>query len=303
MDEYIISVKGLNKQINKKSILKDVSFSIKKGQITGLLGPNGSGKTTMIRLLNGVIDESSGEIQVLGKTPKEDGAYIRSQSGIVTESTNLYHEMTAWDNLMFFSTLYGIDDKERAKQLLIDFEMWEHRDELIGSFSTGMKKRVSLAKALLHRPQLLFLDEPTNGLDPEGIQMVLGYLKKLNQREKITIVICSHVLHQLEDICDAFVFIKNGELIESGTRRELEEKYLKEVIVRVETGAEPSKGTYNGFVYEKVDEHVLQFHLSSKNDITPLLKQLTSESWVHGCEIVNRHLDALYFEIGGDKHE
>ena len=120
---------------------------------------------------------------------------------------------------MFFSKIYGVSDSKRSEELLKAFGMWKHKDSTISTFSTGMKKRVSLAKALLQKPRLLFLDEPTNGLDPEGIHLVLDYVKQLCERERVTVIICSHVLQQLEGICDEYLFIKNGVLMESGRRR------------------------------------------------------------------------------------
>ncbi|MDQ0198327.1 ABC transporter ATP-binding protein [Neobacillus ginsengisoli] len=300
----IIEAVHVNKNFNGRSILSDVSFSIKEGSINGLLGPNGAGKTTMIRLLNGVINPNSGTMKVMGYDPKSEGDEIRKRAGIVTESAALYHDMSAWDNLVFFSKIYNAYDPKRISYLLDQFGMNDKKDQLIGTFSTGMKKRITLAKALLHKPSLLFLDEPTNGLDPEGINDVIHYLSRVNAEEKVTIVICSHVLHQLETICDSFLFLKNGRIIEEGTRSELEDKYLKEIKLLVETGLKPeNRQTYMGHVYERKEADQLEFTLGSKEDITPLLSGILNESWVHSCEITNRSLEALYFKIRGEDHE
>lgn len=300
---YVVEVKKLSKSFKKKQIINEISFTIEEGSIVGLLGPNGSGKTTIIRLLNGVINATAGEIRVLGYDPQKDGKEIRKNAGIVTESTSLYHEMTAWENLMFFAELYEVKGIERIEYLLKEFGMWEHRDELVGSFSTGMKKRISLAKALLHQPKILFLDEPTNGLDPEGIQFVLHLLKKINEEENITIIICSHVLQQLETICDSFVFIKNGHVLESGKRRELERKYITQVAVEIETGLIPKEEMFKGYSYERTGEETLVFFLQDKHDISALLTEILQESWVHHCQITNNSLDNLYFAVGGERHE
>lgn len=295
----IIRVKGLSKKINEKSILRDIEFEIAEGEITGLLGSNGSGKTTMIRLLNGVIDCTEGTVEVFGLDPNLDGEEVRKQCGIVTESTNLYHEMTPWENLMFFSTLYGIDDNERAEELLRRFGMWSHKDEVLGSFSTGMKKRVALAKALLHRPKILYLDEPTNGLDPEGIQMVLTYLKELNKEENVTIIICSHVLHQLDQFCDSYIFLNNGNMIEQGRKQEIEERHIKHISLVVQTGLKVEGDSFGGYSCQRISENELRFELKSRRDITPLLSQILYHSWVHSCYVTNDSLDSLYFAVGG----
>jgi ABC-2 type transport system ATP-binding protein len=296
----IIEVNQVSKHFSNREILKDVSFEIKEGSINGLLGPNGAGKTTIIRLLNGVIDATGGKMKVLGFDPTKQGNEIRKKSGIVTESASLYHDMTAWDNLAFFAKIYNAYDSIRIDYLLEQFDMLEHKDKQVGSFSTGMKKRISLAKALLHKPSLLFLDEPTNGLDPEGINDVMHYLKKVNQEEKVTILICSHVLHQLETVCDSYLFLNNGRIIEKGGKGELEDKYLSEIKLLIETGLKPVEGNrFKGYTYVRRASDRLEFTLKSKEEITPLLKTILNETWVHNCEIINRSLEALYFKIRG----
>jgi ABC-2 type transport system ATP-binding protein len=298
----IIEVDRVTKQFNDTVILKDVSFKIEEGSINGLLGPNGAGKTTIIRLLNGVIEASSGSMKVMSFDPKIQGNEVRKRAGIVTESASLYHDMTAWDNLVFFSKVYGKFDSKRITDLLQQFDMLAFKDQQVGSFSTGMKKRISLAKALLHNPKLLFLDEPTNGLDPEGINEVIHYLRKVNQEEGVTILICSHVLHQLETICDSYLFLNKGRIVEKGTKKQLEDKYLMNVELVVETGLTPlNSHSYKGYTYSRKGPAQLEFKLSSKEEITPLLAHILSESWVHNCEITNRSLEALYFHIRGEK--
>lgn len=303
MSNTIIDVKDVQKQINGHSILSNVSFSVRAGSITGLLGPNGAGKTTIIRLLNGVIDVSGGTIAVLGNNPKTEGNEIRKRSGIVTESASLYHDMSPWDNLVFFANIYGVQDILRITNLLEQFDLLEVKDKLVGTFSTGMKKRVSLAKALLHHPELLFLDEPTNGLDPDGINSVIYYLNKVNKEENVTILICSHVLHQLENICDSYLFLKEGRIIEKGTKNELEEKYLDSIRLLVETGLNGEGNVFMGHRYVRKGPHQLEFYLSSKNEIAPLLRGILKETWIHSSEITNRSLESLYFKITGEPHE
>ncbi|MDR4946151.1 ABC transporter ATP-binding protein [Neobacillus cucumis] len=300
----IIEAFHVEKEFNGHSILKDVSFTIEEGTINGLLGPNGAGKTTLIRLLNGVIDATSGTMNVINYDPKIQGDKIRNMAGIVTESAALYHDMSAWDNLVFFAKIYNAYDPKRIRYLLKQFEMYEKKDHLVGTFSTGMKKRISLAKALIHKPKLLFLDEPTNGLDPEGINDVIELLKRINEEEGVTILICSHVLHQLETICDSFLFLKEGRLIEQGTRSELEEKYLTEIKLLVETGLQPSNlQVYKGYPYIRVSSTQLEFTLDTKGQISPLLKEILNESWIYSSEITNRGLETLYFKIRGGDHE
>ncbi|PLS18006.1 ABC transporter ATP-binding protein [Bacillus sp. M6-12] len=300
----IIEVENVQKEFNSKPILRDISFTIKEGSINGLLGPNGAGKTTIIRLLNGVIDATSGNMRVMRLDPRKDGDEIRKRVGIVTESASLYHDMSAWDNLVFYSKIYDAYDPKRITHLLEQFDMLPFKDQAVGLFSTGMKKRISLAKALLHKPEILFLDEPTNGLDPEGISSVIHYLRKVNEEENVTILICSHVLHQLEDLCDSYLFLKDGRIIENGLLHDLEDKYLTDIRLLVETGLRPKDHShYNGFAYEVKGTDKLEFLLASKEEIAPLLRQILNESWIHSSEITNRSLESIYFKIRGNGDE
>lgn len=294
-----IQVDGLYKSFGQQKVLENVNFSVKKGEIVGLLGPNGSGKTTFIRILNGVIKPENGLISLNGMDPATDGDAIRKISGIVTESAGLYHQMSGTENLELFAELYGVTDENRVTELLDLFDLTEHRDKPVGKYSTGMKKRLALAKALLHKPEILFLDEPTNGLDPDGIQMVLSYLKKYNQETGTTMIICSHVLHQLETICDSFAFLENRTIVEQGTLVELEDKYVQNVIVKVNTTFVPHSENSSGFPCSVVGESMVVFDLPSKNDIPQLLNSLLKTDPVYSVTITNNDLQSIYFKVRG----
>jgi len=298
-----MEVQHIKKSFDKQQVLKDVSFIVQEGQTVGLLGPNGSGKTTIIRLLNGVILPDGGMMRVGEWDPVQDGEEIRKVSGILTEGAGLYYEMSGIDNINFFAKLYRSHDKKRIHQLFEEFQLLEHQHKKVGTYSTGMKKRLGMIKALLHRPLILFLDEPTNGLDPEGIQMVMNYIKRLNEQEGTTVMLCSHILSQMETVCNQYLFLEDGTILESGTKQELEEKYIKHVVLKIETGLSLQDETYMGYHVERIDAKTLRFHLPQKEDITGLIKQLTQETWVHHVEIENRDLESLYFQIRGNVHE
>ena len=300
----MITVTNVHKRFGSQSVLSGMNFSVEKGSIVGLLGPNGSGKTTMIRLLNGVIQPEQGTMEINGFSPTTEGNMIRQMSGIVTEGAGLYHEMSGTDNLLFFSEIYGVrKGRERVDELLKEFDLYDHRRKQVGTYSTGMKKRLALAKALLHKPKILFLDEPTNGLDPDGIRDVLGYLARLNKNEQTTIVICSHVLQQLEDICHSYVFMEGGRVLAAGTRQQLEDDFLTDVMLRVETGLKLNDTSYFGHPVERISETSLLFTLSSKGEISPLLREILKETWIHSTIIENGSLESIYFEVGRRNHE
>lgn len=160
-----------------------------------------------------------------------------------------------------------------------------------------MKKRLAIAKALLHEPKLLFLDEPTNGLDPDGIRDMIGYLRKLNEEQGTTILICSHVLHQLEDVCSSYLFIDQGRLIEKGTLEELERKYAGKIVIHVKTGLRAGSSELSGYQVREAGEQLLEFHLQDEQAISDLLRLMLRISWVHEVQIMNRSLESIYFEV------
>lgn len=300
----MITVEGIRKSFQQQIVLDQMNFAVKQGDIVGLLGPNGSGKTTMIRLLNGVIFPDSGRMSVGGYDPVHEGNPIRQMSGIVTEGAGFYHEMSGLQNLKFFAEIYSVPLPEaRIKDLLERFGLAEHQDKAVGQYSTGMKKRLGLAKALLHQPSILFLDEPTNGLDPEGIQSVLEFLKELNQEQGTTILLCSHVLHQMERVCDQYVFMSKGQVIAQGTQRELEQRYLGTIKLKVETNLHIVGQKYQGYSVERLNDHELLFTLGSREEIPTLLQKILSEASVFETKITNRDLESLYFQVRGKTNE
>jgi ABC-2 type transport system ATP-binding protein len=303
MAQNIIELKSVSKKFADQLVLADVSMTVKEGEIVGLLGPNGSGKTTMIRLMNGVIKPTSGELSVNGMNPQHDGEELRKNCGILTENAGLYHEMSGIDNLIFFAKLYGHYDKIQIANLLDEFELAEHKHKKVGTYSTGMKRRLGIIKAILHKPRILFLDEPTNGLDPEGIKLVLKFIKELNEREGTTIFLCSHILHQLENICEHYLFLNDGKIIESGTLTELQTKHASQIQLKVVTNLEPEEHHWAGYPVLKKGKNTLQFTLPSRDHISPLLEQIIRKSWIHHVEIENYDLESIYFRVRGGQDE
>ncbi|MFV8827373.1 ABC transporter ATP-binding protein [Alkalihalobacterium sp. APHAB7] len=297
----MIVVKQINKSFGTHKVIEDISFYIKKGQIVGLIGPNGSGKTTLIRLMNGIIGTNGGVIQINGFSPNENGDDVRSFCGTMTENAGLYEEMTGRDNLNFFASLYLNVDLERIEKLIHLFHLEPFIDRKVGTYSTGMKKRIGLAKVLLHHPKVLFLDEPTNGLDPDGIRLVLSYLKQLNQEENTTIVICSHVLEQLETVCDRYIFIEEGKKIEEGTKQELEEKYLHEIQLKI-TGDFPLSLLTDLHISITKEVDGIKLSLPDLDTVSNVLKQITDRGKLYSAEILNNNLEALYFTIRRSNH-
>jgi ABC-2 type transport system ATP-binding protein len=297
MSDPMIEIDGVAKRFGARTVLDGLSFTVGRGEIVGLLGPNGSGKTTTIRLITGVMEADGGSIRVDGLDPKAGGDAVRARSGILTESAGFYLHMTGLENLRLFADLYGVTERQRPQELLEEFGLGQGADRKVGTYSTGMKKRLGLAKALLHRPPILFLDEPTNGLDPEGIRMVLSYIVRLGARDGTTILICSHLLQQLETVCHRYLFLGNGRLIEAGTLPELEAKYGGEVVLRVETDLTPAGETFGGFAVRRRGEGLLEVTLPDRNAVPTLLRAILAEASVWGAQVTNRDLESIYFRI------
>ncbi len=223
----VINLNQVSFQYSKGFALRDVSFRMQKGEIFALLGPNGAGKTTTIRLVNGLLNASSGSMSVLGCDPYKDGITVRRKTGVLTETPALYERLTAVENLTFFGKLNGMsttDLHNRIQELLDYFELSEHANQRVGTYSRGMRQRLAIARALLHHPELLFLDEPTSNLDPEIARQVQDLILKVKREEGCSVVICTHRLYEAEQVCDHAAIMHEGRLLAEGTLQELREK-------------------------------------------------------------------------------
>lgn len=304
MGRSFITAAHVVKRFDKRNVIDDLSFTIQQGEITGLLGPNGSGKTTMVRLLNGVLRPNAGDISVAGRNPVDQGAEVRRMSGVLTESVDFYRHLSGLDNLRFYARLYGLTSSSRPAELLDVFGLGPHQDKKVGTYSTGMRKRLGLARALLHDPQILFLDEPTNGLDPEGTQAVLDIIKRLNREKGTTVLICSHLLNQMEAVCDRYLFINEGRLIEQGRLAELEQRHRGTITIAVETDIEMAAGERIHGDHKVVSVGAGRLgphrvHLTAENtaEIPALLRALTQQGAVYSVRVLEQDLESLYFRI------
>lgn len=223
-----INVSDLKKSYDgQTNVLNNISLSIPKGEIFGFLGPNGSGKTTTVRILNGILSATSGCTEILGKSVKEHNLELHRLCGVMTESSFCYENLTAEQNLLFFGRMHGMEEKllvERTEFLLKRLELSDVRNKKVKALSTGMRKRVSLAIALIHNPEILFLDEPTSGLDPENALNVSKLIKELAEENEVTVFLCTHQLKYAEDLCTLYGFINEGSILGFGTFDELASK-------------------------------------------------------------------------------
>jgi len=219
----MITVKNLTREFETVTAVKDISFSVNESEIFAFLGPNGAGKTTTLRMLSTLIGPTSGTIRIDGRDPKTDGAYIRSVIGLLTESPGLYEKVSAYANLDYFSGFYDMPDDKRygnIEKYLKMFSLWDRKDDPAGTYSKGMKQKLALCRALIHEPKILFLDEPTAGLDPASAHMVRNFIDSLKE-EKITVFLCTHNLAEASSLSDRVCFIKQ-KIIKTATLGELQ---------------------------------------------------------------------------------
>lgn len=220
----VIDCQHVSFKYNGVHALKDFSFNVNRGEVVVLLGPNGAGKTTSIRVLNGLLTPESGSINVLGMDPRQNGAQIRARTGVLTETPALYERLTARQNLTFFGSLSGLSKsevEESSKRLLDVFKLQQQSQDRVETFSKGMKQRLALVRALLHDPELLFLDEPTSDLDPEAAKQVQDLILEISGHDNRSVVLCTHRLYEAEKLCDRVAIMKNGHVAAAGTLDEL----------------------------------------------------------------------------------
>ena len=220
----IIEVKGLVKRFGDFTAVDDISFDVEKGEIFAFLGPNGAGKSTTIKMLTTLLHPTSGSITFDGHSPVKNPEAVRRSFGIVFQDPSLDDELTAKENMEFHGVLYGVPAKlrrERIEQLMKFVELWDRRDSLVKEFSGGMKRRLEIARGLLHHPKVIFLDEPTLGLDPQTRNHMWSYLQELNKTEGITVFFTTHYMEEAARIAQRIAIIDHGTIVASGSAGEL----------------------------------------------------------------------------------
>lgn len=219
----MIEVQGIEKRHGKVQALKGVSFKISAGEFYGLLGPNGAGKTTTISILSTIMKPDAGHVTINGIDLFREPASCKQMIGVVPQEIALYAQLTAWENLMFWGGLYNVKGpelKKKAEETLDLFGLYERRNDKVAAYSGGMKRRVNIASALMHSPGILFMDEPTVGIDPQSRNLIFEVIHQLHQ-EGMTVVYTTHYMDEAERLCNRIGIIDNGEIIAQGTLDEL----------------------------------------------------------------------------------
>ncbi|TFF84835.1 ABC transporter ATP-binding protein [Candidatus Thorarchaeota archaeon] len=251
--DVVIRTEGLTKIFEKGKkrevvALDKVDLEIRRGEVFGLLGPNGAGKTTLIRLLVGLLTPTEGRASVLDRDVVREIEYIRERVALLPQEAGIYDRLTAMENLVYYGGLYGIPEdelNERAELLLQTVGLHEKRDYQVKGFSGGMKRKVLVARALIIEPEIIFLDEPTTGIDTIGARIVRNLLKKLSKEDQLTIILTTHDLNEVSELCDRVGILNEGELVAIGKPSELEEKFLAANLEEVFTGLVTGEGVYS----------------------------------------------------------
>jgi ABC-2 type transport system ATP-binding protein len=269
----MINTNGLTRRFGDVTAVEDLHLEVEKGEVFGFLGPNGAGKTTTIRMLAALIAPTSGEATVAGLRIGQENQEIRQHVGVLTETPGLYKRLSAIDNLLFFAKLYGVSEPQKqAERYLQLFELWDRRDDLAGTLSKGMRQKLAIARAMLHKPQILFLDEPTAGLDPEAAKVVRNLIETLRTRER-TIFLCTHNLDEAERLCDRVALFKT-KLVTVGKPQELKERmYGRKTVIHLADSAHGIEESVNLPFVKKIErvDNTLIVSLSNPAEENPLL--------------------------------
>jgi ABC-2 type transport system ATP-binding protein len=300
--ETLLEVKNLKKIYDKKQALIDVTFSVKEGSIFGLLGPNGAGKSTTMKILTGIVKADEGTATLLGKDLSKEHDLVSHNIGYVPQEITLYDKLSAYDNLLFFGQIYGVTGnelKKRIDEVLVQTGLTERANDQIKTFSGGMKRRINIAAALLHRPKLLILDEPTVGIDPQSRNHIFEMIRKLNA-QGVSIIYSTHYMEEVEALCDEIAIMDQGKVMAKGPLGELLEQFGKNTIYVEANGMDqPPQDLLISKIYKEGSGWVLETENIEKV-MSNLLKLAVENQWdVKQLEIVRPSLESTFLKVTG----
>lgn len=292
-----ITLKTLSKTYpDGKRAVDSVSLHLDQGEIFGFLGPNGAGKTTTVKLLNGMLTPTGGHISVFGTDPTQNPERIHAISGVVTEHAQMYDHLTGLQNLIFFGSVFGLsaaESKRRGKDLMERLQLSDAMDKRLSAYSTGMRQRLSLARALMHEPKVLFLDEPTSGLDPQSAQSVHAMIRALSREKGTTVFLCTHQLRYAQEICTRYGLMDSGRLLADGTLDALRLQIRPEIRVKI-----TAKNIPNHLPFQKTGESTWETSVKAEEEIPTLVQQaVTAGARLYGVLAERPSLEDIYFAL------
>lgn len=273
----------------------NVSFALKQGEVFGFLGPNGAGKTTTIKLLCGMLAPSKGSCEVFGFDPSQHPEQLHQLSGVITENARMYDHLSGIENLIFYGTIYGMDPldcEQRANILLERLALVDAGGRKLSTYSTGMRQRLSLARAMIHRPKILFLDEPTSGLDPESAQNVNSLIRELASAGT-TIFLCTHQLRYAQEICTTYGLINKGSLLAIGNIEKLRAMVSSGVNLHIKASHMP-----NTMEYSKTGDNTYEMKVHSEEEIPLIVKGIVEAGGnIYHISAHQLSLEEIYFSL------
>ncbi|MGE6632094.1 ABC transporter ATP-binding protein [Bacillus sp. NPDC077027] len=303
MDPVILKIEGTDKKIGNKAILTNISMDIRQGEIVGLLGPNGSGKTTLIKLIVGLMKKSKGSIIINGFSQDKHFKKAMSSVGAIVENPEFYLHLTGYENLELYAAMYNHISEERIQEVITRVKLEHAIHQKVKTYSLGMKQRLGIAQAILHKPNLLILDEPTNGLDPAGMKDFREHLLSLVKDEGTSVLFATHLLHEVEELCDRMVIIQKGTIKATVN---LQEANSANTHVRMEIHPSDQAADWlktNGYTYEMSEG---DFILQVKKEEVPILnKQLAlADLQVYAIQPQKESIEAAFMKLteGGTSH-
>lgn len=302
----MIEIKGLKKTFNGREALKGINLSIRGGEFYGLLGPNGAGKTTVISILSSILNADSGEVIIGNFDLNTQSKDIKKMIGVVPQEIALYNEFSALDNLLFWGDMYHVPHKElfnRANKLLQLFGLEERKYDKVKNYSGGMKRRINIASALLHKPEVLFLDEPTVGIDPQSRNLIFEVVEKMHN-QGMTIVYTTHYMEEAEKLCDRIGIIDNGQIIAEGTLEDLKRSSsLKETIAITFSNLNENSIRNISSFWSDLNKvgNIIHFYSSDvKADLSKLVLKCSQFGLdISNVEIVKTNLETIFLNLTG----
>ncbi|MCP3031789.1 ABC transporter ATP-binding protein [Halobacillus sp. A1] len=302
MSKAVMQLKNLKKTIKNKPIIKGLDFEINSGEVFGFLGPNGAGKTTTIRMMVGLMSMTDGDVIIKGHSVKKDYKKAVQHVGGIVENPEMYPFMSGRKNLIHYSRMVPGVTKERIEEVIKLVGLEKRVNDKVSKYSLGMRQRLGIAQALLHKPSILILDEPTNGLDPSGIREIRAYIRRLAAEEGVAVIVSSHILSEMEMMCDRIGIIKNGELISiQSVNDALQQSDQKEVSLEAEP-LEEAQIVLNEVIEGNVllNEGKLTFTVT-REEIPGIIASLVSrEIDVYSVTVTRSTLEDKFLDLIGE---
>jgi ABC-2 type transport system ATP-binding protein len=300
METSVVQLTQVTKKIGSKTIVDGLSFEVRPGEIFGFLGPNGAGKTTTIRMMVGLISISGGEIRIQGRSVRQQFEEAMRHVGAIVENPEFYGFMTGYQNLVHFARMMPGVEKERIDEVVKLVRLENRIQDKVKTYSLGMRQRLGVAQAILHRPSVLILDEPTNGLDPEGIRELRDYLRTLSKDEGIAVIVSSHLLSEMELMCDRVAIIQNGKLLDVRSFKEASrDTELVEVRFEVRDPAAAAELLRSEGYALQVDGSELALQLPDRREAVAEVnaRLVAAGTAVYGIRTMTKTLEEQFLEV------